>query len=497
MTEARRSSTRILPTTTALIAASITLAATIPTTFATAQERPQEPPLRVSEPIAAVVADLESYIPERMREAGVPGLSIALIHDFEVAWSGGFGVKNVITGGEVTDGTVFEVASNSKVVTAYAALRLVDQGRLSLDEPIAGYLSEPWLPPSEWAERITLRHLASHSSGLTDRLLPTSKTVTFEPGTEFLYSGVGAKYVQEVIEQVTGDALSRAAAGLVFEPLGMSSSSFVNSATILPSMANGHMKYTLPLLTMLSAFVPIFVVLALLSMPVRRCLTGSWRAKGVWIAAAALVAALATLVILYLTMGRLLPNVAVLDAAVGIGFAVALIGLTVIGRHFIAGSAAARQELGSRPVQVGIWAAICAVGLFLISGSVHGPVPRGPSPQPSAVGTLRTTAPDLATFLIELARSRYIGEELSEQIRIPQIRINSDYSWGLGPGIQHSEQGDALWQNGMTFGSRSLMVIYPEHGIGVVVLTNSERGFPLAYDVAARAIGGKDSLRDF
>jgi hypothetical protein len=49
----------------------------------------------------------------------------------------------------------------------------------------------------------------------------------------------------------------------------------------------------------------------------------------------------------------------------------------------------------------------------------------------------------------------------------------------------------------MTFGSRSLMVIYPEHGIGVVVLTNSERGFPLAYDVAARAIGGKDSLRDF
>ncbi len=497
MTRARRPSARIPLTATAVVPALVTLVATTPTTFAAAQGGPQEPPLRVSEPVASVVADLESYIPVRMREAGVPGLSVALVRDFEVAWSGGFGVKNVITGGEVTDGTVFEVASNSKVVTAYAALRLVDQGRLSLDEPIAGYLSEPWLPPSEWADQITLRHLASHSSGLTDRLLPTNKTVTFRPGTEFLYSGVGAMYVQEVIEQITGDPLSRAAADLVFEPLGMSSSSFVNTAAILPSMANGHMHYILPLLTMLSAFVPIFVVLALLSVPVRRVFAGSWRAKGVWIAAAALLAALATLVILYLTMGRKLPNVAVLDAAVGIGFAVALIGLTVVGRHFIAGSAAARQDKGSRPVLVGIWAATCAVGLFLLFGSAHGPVPRGPSPRPSAVGTLRTTAPDLATFLIELARSRYISDELSGNIRTPQIRINSDYSWGLGPGIQHSEQGDALWQNGMTFGSRSLMVIYPEHGIGVVVLTNSERGFPLAYDVAARAIGGKDSLRDF
>ncbi|NIN72465.1 MAG: serine hydrolase [Gemmatimonadetes bacterium] len=447
--------------------------------------------------MSSVIADLESYIPERMRAAGVPGLSIALIRDFELAWSRGFGVRNTVTGGEVRPGTVFEVASISKVVTAYTALRLVDRGRLSLDQPVTAYLSEPWLPPSQRADRITLRHLASHSSGLTDQLLPTNKTVAFSPGSEFLYSGVGAMYVQEVIEQTTGQPLSSAASDLVFEPLAMSSSAFVNSPAILPSMANGHMDYTLPLLTMLTAFVPIFVVLVLLSVPVHRVLTGSWRVMGLWVAAAALVAGLATLVVLSLTVGRALPSIAVLNAAVGIAFAAALIGLTLIGRHFIAGSAAARQQSGSRPVLVGIWAATCIVGLLLLAGSVHGPVPRGPSPQPSAVGTLRTTAPDLATFLIELARPRHISEELSQQVRTPQIRINSDYSWGLGPGIQHSEAGDALWQNGMTFGSRSLMVIYPEHGVGVVVLTNSERGFPLAYDVAARAIGGKDELRNF
>ena len=63
-------------------------------------------------------------------------------------------------------------------------------------------------------------------------------------------------------------------------------------------------------------------------------------------------------------------------------------------------------------------------------------------------------------------------------------------SWGLGPGIHHSEQGDALWQNGQTPGFRSLIVIYPEQQIGVVVLTDSDQGFPLACDVAQRALGG-------
>jgi CubicO group peptidase (beta-lactamase class C family) len=432
-----------------------------------------------------------------MRRTGVPGLSIALIRDFEVAWSAGFGVKSALSGGEVSERTVFEVASNSKVVTAYAALRLVEDDRLGLDEPIAGYLSEPWLPPSEYGDRITLRHVGSHSSGLTDQLLPTDKDVVFEPGTDFLYSGVGAMYMQEAVEGITGSSLVGAVQQLVFEPLGMSSSSFVNDATILPRMANGHMNYIVPLLTVLSAFAPIFIVLALVSVAARRIFAGAWRPSGVWMAYAALIAALATLSILYLTVGRVLPSVALLDTAVAIGFAGALIGLTVLGRHFIARSAAGRQDRASRPVLSGIWGAICAVGLILLSGSVHGPMPRGPSPRPSAVGSLRTTAPDLAAFLIELARPRYIGEGLAEQIRTPQIRINDVFSWGLGPGIQHSEQGDALWQMGMTFGFGSVMVIYPDHGIGVVVLTNSDRGLPVAYDVAARAIGGRDDWRHF
>ena len=101
----------------------------------------QELPLRFAEPVDAIVADLESFIPTYMREEKVPGLGIALIHDGRVVWTEGFGVGNTVTRRSVTPEMAFEVASNSKVVTAYVALRLVDQGLLSLDEPLNAYLT--------------------------------------------------------------------------------------------------------------------------------------------------------------------------------------------------------------------------------------------------------------------------------------------------------------------------------------------------------------------
>jgi CubicO group peptidase (beta-lactamase class C family) len=85
-----------------------------------------------------------------MEQQGVPGVAIALVRDGRVVWAEGFGVTNVLTGKPVTPDSTFKVASNSKVVTAYIALRLVDQGMLALDEPPNGYLSEPFLPQEEY-----------------------------------------------------------------------------------------------------------------------------------------------------------------------------------------------------------------------------------------------------------------------------------------------------------------------------------------------------------
>ena len=277
------------------------------------QQIPEEPPLRHDEPLEAVVADLEQYIPTLMEASGVPGLSIALIRDGQVAWTEGFGVTNRITGTSVTPETVFEVASISKVVTAYTALRLVDQGRLTLDEPLAASLATPWLPTSDYAGEITLRHVASHSSGLKDNDLgPTDKAIVFEPGSAFAYSGVGALYVQEAVEQVSNSSLEDAAQTLVFRPLGMLSSSFEGRADPEMRTANGHIGYSLPLLLLLIPFIGILLVLSLIAIVVHRILTGRWRPARTLMIVTTSVAGFVTLVLLYLTLGRVLPNLALL-----------------------------------------------------------------------------------------------------------------------------------------------------------------------------------------
>jgi CubicO group peptidase (beta-lactamase class C family) len=122
---------------------------------------------------------------------------------------------------------------------------------------------------------------------------------------------------------------------------------------------------------------------------------------------------------------------------------------------------------------------------------VTGPVPKEPATPPNAAYSLRASASDLATLLIEISDPQLLDPDLGAQMCIPQARVNADNSWGLGIGIQHSPSGDSLWHTGDNPDFNSLMVIYPDQGLGVVVLTNGERGMPVAYDVAQRALGGK------
>jgi CubicO group peptidase (beta-lactamase class C family) len=449
-----------------------------------------QPPLRTSEPVRDIVADLEEFIPTHMDQEGIPGVAIALIRDGEVVWADGFGVANTITGEPVTADTVFEVASISKVVTAYTALRLVEQGLLSLDEPVVTYLSEPWLPPSEYREQITLRHLASHSSGLSDRQLPLDRSMRFKPGSDFLYSGVGALYIQEVIEQVTGQPLDEVANALVLDPLGMTSSGFRNSVEMMPRMANGHMDYRLPALVFAVPFAVISVALGLIGLLTLRLRSGMWRPTRKMAVGTLLLAGSLTLLGLWLVLGTDLPNLVLLIAAVGVVFALTLAVMDLVGRLLSTRLPDALQGGKTQALLRITWVGLGLLVLLWLAGMITGPLPAALSPQPSAIGSLRTSATDLATFLIEVAEPQHLNSDLGAQVRTPQVSAGRNMSWGLGPGIQHSEHGDALWQNGQTPGFRSLMVIYPEQQIGVVVLTNSDQGFPLACDVAQRALGG-------
>jgi CubicO group peptidase (beta-lactamase class C family) len=169
--------------------------------------------------------DLEHRVPELMRAGEVPGVSIAVIRDGKLFWSGTFGVADPSTGAVARPDTTFQAASLSKPVFAYIVLRLVDRGTLGLDTPLVSYLPYERFA-DERAARITARMVLSHTTGLPNWGGEHLK-LAFAPGERFSYSGEGYFYLQKVVEKLTGTPLAELARREVFAPLGMTRTSYV------------------------------------------------------------------------------------------------------------------------------------------------------------------------------------------------------------------------------------------------------------------------------
>jgi CubicO group peptidase (beta-lactamase class C family) len=196
-------------------------------------------------------ANGSANIQERMAHYKVPDVSVAVVRHGSLAWAKGYGVTQVGTKKPVTKETLFQAASISKPVTAMAAMRLVQEGKLSLDEDVNRRLKS-WKVPESVASNgksVTLRLLLSHAAGLNvhgfggyasgkavptllqvlDGKPPANSTairVQKEPGSEFQYSGGGYCIVQQLIMDVTGMSFPQAMHALVFEPIEMLSSTF-------------------------------------------------------------------------------------------------------------------------------------------------------------------------------------------------------------------------------------------------------------------------------
>jgi CubicO group peptidase (beta-lactamase class C family) len=199
----------------------------------------QELPLR--KPDRATIAVLQKNIPELLKESTVPGLSLALIRDGKTYWVHGFGVRDAKSEQAVTDETIFEAASLSKPVFAYGVLKLVDQGKLDLDTPLTKYLPKPYIDGDLRLDKITARCVLSHRTGFPNwRGDGNPLTIHFVPGERFSYSGEGFVYLQKVVEQVTGKALNDYMTEAVFQPLGMTSSSYIWRADYDSRTATGH-----------------------------------------------------------------------------------------------------------------------------------------------------------------------------------------------------------------------------------------------------------------
>jgi CubicO group peptidase (beta-lactamase class C family) len=177
----------------------------------------------------ATVTRLEQTIPYLMKEANIPGLSIAVIRDSKV-WTRGFGVTNSETKAPVNDNTVFEAASLTKPVFAYAVLKLVDSGKLDLDTPLVKYLPGRYdVGDDPRLDQITARHVLSHTTGFPNWRPRGDKTLKmyFTPGNRFSYSGEGFVYLSRVVEQITGERAEPFVKRTVLDPLEMKSSNLV------------------------------------------------------------------------------------------------------------------------------------------------------------------------------------------------------------------------------------------------------------------------------
>ena len=190
-------------------------------------------------------------IAERMKHYDVPGMSIAVIHDYKVAWTKTYGVVDKETKEPVTKNTLFQAASISKPVSAYAALSLVEAGKLSLDQNINNHLIAWQLPDNEFTkkEKVTLKHLVSHKAGLTVhgflgyspglkvptlvQLLegqPPANSAAIQvdkaPGGAMRYSGGGYCVMQQLMIDVTRKTFPEILQERVLGPIGMTKSTF-------------------------------------------------------------------------------------------------------------------------------------------------------------------------------------------------------------------------------------------------------------------------------
>ena len=188
-----------------------------------------------------LISDLEKQIPIWMREAKIPGLSIAIIKDATLGWRRGFGVKDAASKEPVDNDTMFEAASMSKPVFAYVVMKLCEKGAMDLDTPLTRYTSDRILEGDSRLDLITARHVLSHTSGFQNwRSEKEPLKIHFTPGEKFLYSGEGYSYLQSVVKQVTGEPIEPYMRANIFAPFGMSSSGYVWKDLFAKRMARPH-----------------------------------------------------------------------------------------------------------------------------------------------------------------------------------------------------------------------------------------------------------------
>ena len=218
----------------------------------------QAPPLAGRIDTSAAAAFVDSFLPTEMAKRHIPGAVFVLISAGEVALVRGFGFADLASKRAVDpDRTIFRIASVSKVVTATAALQLVEQGRLDLMKDVNTYLRSFRLA-SYRGHPVTLHHLLTHTAGFDERLigiacrqstdrqplasyLASSMPPRFtEPGQAISYSNHGMALVGLLVQEVSGRPFQDYVKSAILEPLGMQRSGFLLAGQAAKDLATAY-----------------------------------------------------------------------------------------------------------------------------------------------------------------------------------------------------------------------------------------------------------------
>ena len=186
---------------------------------------------------------LDEYVARHMAEMGTPGMTVALADRNGLLRASEYGFADVKAGIKVSPQTLFEIGSISKSFVAIAVLQLAEEGKLDLQKPVTGYL--PWLKIESKFSPFNTHHLLSHTSGLSGvplllRTAGTTLGVSFEPGTNWVYSNIGYGLLGFLIEAVDKKPFAEAMQQRVLNPLGMNSSAPVITSAIRDRLAVGY-----------------------------------------------------------------------------------------------------------------------------------------------------------------------------------------------------------------------------------------------------------------
>ncbi|MGN7385368.1 serine hydrolase domain-containing protein [Sporosarcina sp. SAFN-015] len=183
----------------------------------------------------------EVFIEEMMKAEHIPGVAVAISENGKTIYQKGFGTKDLEANEAVTPDTIFGIASVTKSFIALAIMKLAEEGKLQIDDPVTKYLPRFRLIGYDNIDEIKIRHLLSHTSGIATMerkeelsgfeehlryINETERTILGKPGDYICYNNDLFLLLGAIIEQVTGENYKDYIHKLIIAPLGMSRTTY-------------------------------------------------------------------------------------------------------------------------------------------------------------------------------------------------------------------------------------------------------------------------------